>query len=55
MDSDIWVIPVLAALFFAFIGFLAWTSDNKMEVCITHGGSWVEGNCLIDKEYKKGF
>ena len=55
MDSDIWVIPVVAIIFFTFIGVMAWSGDKKMEVCITHGGSWVEGNCLIDKEYKKGF
>ena len=43
------VIGVIAIAWLVFIGAMVNSSDKNFQFCIQHGGSWVEGNCLMDK------
>lgn len=43
------VIGVIAIAWLVFIGAMVNSSDKNFQFCIQHGGSWVEGSCLMDK------
>lgn len=50
MDKEYYFFAVLFVSFMLLLGYFAYGSNQRFEVCIKAGHSWIEGNCIVKGE-----